>query len=123
MSNGLTVDDLNPLARQTGRTWTMTYPVEIERSGIDLLTTRRIACSHARMAAAKRVPVSARASGRPRAGGADKEPLQVRIPVAVKRRFKSHAALRGLEPHELFVEMWERYEASLKSETGQGRGN
>ena len=47
---------------------------------------------------------------------ADKEPLQVRIPVAVKRRFKSHAALRGMEPHELFVEVWERYEASLKSE-------
>ena len=43
----------------------------------------------------------------------DKEPLQVRIPVAVKRRFKAHAALRGLEPNELFVELWERYEASL----------
>lgn len=69
------------------------------------------------MAAAKRVPVSARASGRPRVGGADKEPLQVRIPVAIKRRFKSYAALRGLEPHELFVEVWERYEAGLKTET------
>lgn len=67
------------------------------------------------MVAAKRVSVPARVSSR--AGGADKEPLQVRIPVAVKRRFKSHAALRGLEPHELFVEVWERYEASLKAET------
>ena len=123
MSNGRTVDDLNQPARQTGRIWTTTYPSDVERSGVNLLTTRRLACSHARMTAAKRVPVSLRASGRPRAGGADKEPLQVRIPVAVKRRFKSHAALRGLEPHELFVEMWERYEASLKSETGQGRGN
>ena len=44
---------------------------------------------------------------------ADKEPLQVRIPVAVKRRFKSHAAARGLEPHELFVEVWAQYEAGL----------
>jgi hypothetical protein len=59
----------------------------------------------------------AHASLTPRKSGADKEPLQVRIPVAVKRRFKSHAALRGMEPHELFVEVWERYEANLKSET------
>jgi hypothetical protein len=52
----------------------------------------------------------------------NKEPLQVRIPVAVKRRFKSHAALRGMEPHELFVEVWERYEASLKSERSGTKG-
>lgn len=39
-----------------------------------------------------------------------KEPLQVRIPTEVKRRFKSYAAMRGLEPHELFVEVWEHYE-------------
>ena len=45
-----------------------------------------------------------------------KEPLQVRIPVAVKRRFKSHAALRGMEPNELFVVMWEQYEASLREQ-------
>jgi hypothetical protein len=73
------------------------------------------------MADAKRAPVSARAFARFRNSGADKEPLQVRIPVTVKRRFKSHAALRGLEPHELFVEMWERYEATLEPENGQGR--
>jgi hypothetical protein len=47
----------------------------------------------------------------------------VRIPVAVKRRFKSHAALRGLEPHELFVEVWERYEAGLQSESDKGGGS
>ncbi len=52
---------------------------------------------------------------------AEKEPLQVRIPVGVKRRFKSHAALRGLEPHQLFVEMWQLYEAGLaRDTTGQG---
>lgn len=39
-----------------------------------------------------------------------KEPLQVRIPTNVKRQFKALAALRGLEPNELFVEMWEQYE-------------
>jgi hypothetical protein len=48
---------------------------------------------------------------------ADKEPLQVRIPVTVKRRFKSYAALKGIEPHELFVEVWAFYEAGLKSDT------
>lgn len=41
---------------------------------------------------------------------AGKQPLQVRIPGSVKRRFKAHAALRGIEPNELFVEMWEHYE-------------
>lgn len=39
-----------------------------------------------------------------------KEPLQVRIPVVVKRRFKAHAAMRGIEPNELFVEVWAHYE-------------
>ena len=39
-----------------------------------------------------------------------KEPLQVRIPIAVKRAFKSAAALRGMEPNELFVEVWNHYE-------------
>jgi hypothetical protein len=39
-----------------------------------------------------------------------KEPLQVRIPVNIKRRFKAHAALRGIEPNELFVEIWDHYE-------------
>lgn len=43
-----------------------------------------------------------------------KEPLQVRIPVGVKRRFKACAALRGLEPNELFVELWEHYEQTRK---------
>jgi hypothetical protein len=41
---------------------------------------------------------------------AGKQPLQVRIPVGVKRRFKALAAMRGLEPHELFVEVWQFYE-------------
>lgn len=39
-----------------------------------------------------------------------KEPFQVRIPQEVKRRFKAHAAMRGLPAHELFVEVWEHYE-------------
>ncbi len=39
-----------------------------------------------------------------------KEPLQVRIPQDVKRRLKAHAAMRGIAPHELFVEVWEHYE-------------
>jgi hypothetical protein len=39
-----------------------------------------------------------------------KEPLQIRIPRAVKRRFKAYAAMRGIEPNELFVEMWEHFE-------------
>jgi hypothetical protein len=60
-------------------------------------------------------PAPHRPSGQP----VEKEPLQVRIPVAVKRRFKSHAALRGLEPHELFVEVWERYEASLPQDAAK----
>jgi hypothetical protein len=42
-----------------------------------------------------------------------KEPLQVRIPTALKRRFKAYAALRGLEPNELFVEVWEHYERAI----------
>lgn len=41
-----------------------------------------------------------------------KEPLQVRIPRDVKRRFKARAALLGLEPNELFVTIWEDYERS-----------
>jgi hypothetical protein len=48
--------------------------------------------------------------------------LQVRIPVTVKRRFKSHAALRGMEPNELFVLVWEHYETSLKSEAAEDGG-
>ena len=57
--------------------------------------------------------------GKPRPGGAvllEKEPLQVRIPVSVKRRFKSYAALRGIEPNALFVEIWEHYESSHKAD-------
>jgi hypothetical protein len=55
-----------------------------------------------------------------RSGPADaalkKEPLQVRIPVSVKRRFKSYAALRGIEPNALFVEIWEHYESNHKAD-------
>lgn len=42
----------------------------------------------------------------PRQAVARKELLQVRIPGPVKRRFKAHAAMRGMEPNELFVGMW-----------------
>ena len=49
-------------------------------------------------------------------GGSDmansKEPLQVRIPVRIKRQFKARAALLGIEPNELFVEIWRQYERS-----------
>lgn len=39
-----------------------------------------------------------------------KEPLQVRIPISIKRKFKARAALLGMEPNELFVEVWDHYE-------------
>lgn len=45
----------------------------------------------------------------------EKEPLQVRIPVRVKRRFKAAAALRGIDPNVLFVEVWEHYERTKAS--------
>lgn len=44
-----------------------------------------------------------------------KEPLQVRIPTSIKRAFKSQAALRGMAPHELFVEVWEHYERTRRA--------
>lgn len=55
----------------------------------------------------------------PRLAETAKEPLQVRIPGPVKRRFKAHAALRGIEPNQLFVEMWEHYE---RTHAAAGRG-
>ena len=52
-----------------------------------------------------------------------KEPLQVRIPTAVKRRFKAHAAMLGLQPNELFCEVWDHYErttaAAIPGDTAQ----
>lgn len=57
--------------------------------------------------------LTTRAAGtRPKATRADKQPLQVRIPGDIKRRFKAHAAIRGMEPNQLFVEVWEHYERS-----------
>jgi hypothetical protein len=53
--------------------------------------------------------------------GSAKEPLQVRIPTVVKRRFKAHAAIRGMEPNELFVEVWDHYERTRATDAdGQG---
>ncbi len=75
------------------------------------------------MVAAKRRAAPVQTSSPPPSRGGDKEPLQVRIPVGVKRRFKSHAALRGMEPNELFVEVWERYEASLSPEAPKDGGS
>jgi len=49
-----------------------------------------------------------------------KEPLQIRIPVRVKRAFKAHAALRGLEPNELFVEVWGQYESAISNRIDEG---
>ena len=66
------------------------------------------------MPAAKHANIKGEQSGGP--GLAAKEPLQVRIPVSVKRRFKSFAALKGIEPNELFVEVWAFYEAGLKAD-------
>jgi hypothetical protein len=74
----------------------------------------RAACTHARMSSAKRYLPREVSSCHPSARAEDKEPLQVRLPVHLKRQFKSHAALRGMEPHQLFVEVWEHYEASLR---------
>lgn len=62
-------------------------------------------------------------SSRKPLGFEKKEPLQVRIPVAVKRQFKSHAALKGIEPHELFCEVWSFYEAAQKSKPTSGEGS
>ncbi len=45
----------------------------------------------------------------------EKQPLQVRIPISVKRKFKTHAAMHGLEPNELFVEVWHHYEETKLS--------
>ena len=58
-----------------------------------------------------------------RTGGMEaKEPLQVRIPVTVKRRFKAHAAMLGLEPNALFIEVWGHYEAGLRSAEATRKG-
>jgi hypothetical protein len=62
------------------------------------------------------MPASESTAARPRRAPLPKpegkEPLQIRIPVSVKRQFKSRAALCGLEPNELFVEIWAYYEAN-----------
>ena len=57
-------------------------------------------------------PGTTNAGNRPKAAGADKQPLQIRIPGDIKRRFKAHAAIRGMDPNQLFVEVWEHYERS-----------
>ncbi len=50
---------------------------------------------------------SGRTHGADPAPEMSKEPLRVRIPTPVKRQFKAAAAMRGLEPNDLFVEFWE----------------
>lgn len=71
---------------------------------------------HADMHLMEPAPLN-RTGHRPRraTGSEGKEPLQVRIPTSVKRRFKSHAASRGLEPNALFLEVWAFYEVGLHS--------
>lgn len=64
---------------------------------------------HARMATTQ-IPTDAPVASKSTSTASGKEPLQVRIPTAVKRRFKAHAAMLGLEPNELFVEVWDHYE-------------
>jgi hypothetical protein len=67
---------------------------------------------HGRMVGTKQINDSRR--GARQSKGVEKEPLQVRIPSSVKRAFKSQAALQGLEPNELFVEIWEQYQRSRR---------
>lgn len=52
-------------------------------------------------------------SPRRMAKAVDKEPLQIRIPSTLKRQFKAHAAMRGLEPNELFAEVWDHYHSTV----------
>lgn len=77
-----------------------------------MLTGSTLACLHACMVNHVTQAASAAKSSAAPSEGA-KEPLQVRIPVAVKRRFKAHAAMRGLAPNKLFVEVWNHYERTL----------
>ena len=64
----------------------------------------------------------------PTQGGADKlgkeakEPLQIRIPTSIKRRFKAFAAMQGKEPNELFVEVWESFERAQVPPSAAGPG-
>lgn len=51
-----------------------------------------------------------------------KEPLQVRLPAHIKRQFKAYAALRGIEPNELFVEVWQHYERTTSSSLSSNDG-
>lgn len=74
---------------------------------------------HARMATTQTptdAPIASRST--PATGG--KEPLQVRIPTAVKRRFKAHAAMLGLQPNELFCEVWDHYERTRPTAAAPG---
>ena len=48
------------------------------------------------------------------------ESLQVRIPTSFKRRVRAHAAMRGMEPDEHFVEVWEHYENTSRHRCPQG---
>src|ERR1700751_3010467 len=73
------------------------------------------------VATTKTRKLSRKAAATPAPAG--KEPLQVRIPVTVKRAFKSAAALRGMEPNELFVEVWDHCERTLRTApSGGGKG-
>lgn len=68
----------------------------------------------------RRVAVTVAKPG-PASAATRKEPLQVRIPGPVKPMFKAHAPLRGIEPHQLFVEMWEHHELTHAA-SGSGQG-
>jgi len=52
----------------------------------------------------------------------DKQPPQVRIPGPIKRRFKAHAAMMGVAPNQLFVEMWEHFERTRAGASGHQTG-
>lgn len=40
----------------------------------------------------------------------------------MKRRFKAAAAMRGIEPNELFVEVWEHYERTQPQASATANG-
>lgn len=81
-----------------------------------MLTGSAHACLHARMVRPAN-PTAAAVQPNSAPKEVAKEPLQMRIPVLVKRRFKAHAAMRGLEPNELFVEVWNHYERTAVTTT------
>jgi aldehyde dehydrogenase family protein len=96
---------LPPIASQKTRHLNTAHNQAYAAICLQELTNRRNACNHARMMVTVRRADVERGRGRRPPRPDSKEPLQVRIPTPVKRRFKAQAAMRGMEPNELFVEV------------------